>query len=60
MIRLYFKDPGIKFLSLLKPSLLMLLSLLPQPPDETGEIDGLYRFLQQMCGQKTWRTTSRC
>jgi serine phosphatase RsbU (regulator of sigma subunit) len=27
--------------------------LLPEPPDEAGEIDGLYRFLQEMCGQKT-------
>ena len=27
--------------------------LLPHPPDEADEIDALYRFLQQMCGQKT-------
>ncbi len=27
--------------------------LLPQPADEAGEIDGRYRFLQQMCGQET-------
>jgi CRISPR/Cas system CSM-associated protein Csm2 small subunit len=27
--------------------------LLPHPPDEAQEIEALYRFMQEMCGQAT-------